>query len=146
MTPCVQPPIRDTWLSRKCDSTANDRHFTASEKPFTRRGTPIDERFTSSADDGAGRLEHEGMPLSPILPHPTHAQAGSRLRVAIRTIGLVAVIGLVVTFATRSRESLGAEQAGGVSATRGAPQPRPLAPHGTSPDTLPRTWLEMKNV
>jgi hypothetical protein len=86
------------------------------------------------------------MPLSPTLLHPTHAQAGSRLRAAIRTIGLVAVIGLVVTFATRSRESLGAEQTDGASATRGAPQPRPLAAHGTSPDTLPRTWLEMKNV
>ena len=65
---------------------------------------------------------------------------------SIRTIGLVAVIGLVVMFATRSRESLGAEQADGASATRGAPQPRRLAAYDSSPDTLPRTWLEMKNV
>ncbi|HEX6051425.1 MAG TPA: hypothetical protein VFZ21_19230 [Gemmatimonadaceae bacterium] len=99
-----------------------------------------------TADAGTRCIHHEGMPLSSTSLLPTRTPGGSRSRAAIRTTGLVAGLGLVVAFAARSRESLGAERTGDASAARVAPEARHPAAHDTSPDTLPRTWLEMKNV
>jgi hypothetical protein len=131
----------------RLDSTAHAGHFTAPREPFTRRGTAVDGRITSSADVDAGRIEPEDTPLTP-SPVPAYAQFGSRMPSPIGTIGLVVVLGLAVALAVRSGESAGAEGSVGAapSSTRVVPQADRVPASDTLTDTLPRTWLEMKNV